>query len=362
MKICIGADICPTAKSEEKFIQGDARYLFTDVLDIVNDSDRFVINLECALTDTDGRIKKCGPHLKASPKCINGLKNLKITDVALSNNHVYDFGIQGLKDTMNVLDGAGIGYMGIGENDTDSRKPYYIRQDGKTIGFINVCEHEYSYALENRMGCNPIEPCLTMADIREAKKNADFVVVLYHGGKEHSGYPSPRLRNLCREMVNNGANAVITQHSHCIGCYEEYNGGHIVYGQGNLHFAYTLDIDSWFTGMLIRLDISDEMKINFFPTKMEGAQIKLAKGKEYDDIMSVFKERNQSLITGEWKKGWLEFCDRVKVEYDCEYANYENEFALDPTERRRKIFSHFLDCEAHTDVLREIFKTWHRED
>ena len=38
-------------------------------------------------------------------------------------------------------------------------------------------------------------------------------------------------------MAENGADVVICQHSHCIGCYEEYQGCYILYGQGNFHFA-----------------------------------------------------------------------------------------------------------------------------
>ena len=105
---------------------------------------------------------------------------------------------------MAALDGAGIPYTGIGENDTDSRKPYYIEAEGKKIGVINVCEHEYTYALPDRIGANPFDPFLTMQDIRECKKNCDFLVAIYHGGKEYCRYPSPRLYNLAHEMVHNG--------------------------------------------------------------------------------------------------------------------------------------------------------------
>jgi hypothetical protein len=75
-----------------------------------------------------------------------------------------------------ALDAAGLPYTGVGENDQDSRKIYYIDLgDGKKLGIVNVTEHEYSYALPNRCGCNPYDPYLTMQDIREAKKNADYV-------------------------------------------------------------------------------------------------------------------------------------------------------------------------------------------
>ncbi|MBO7761282.1 MAG: CapA family protein [Clostridia bacterium] len=221
MKIVLGADLVPFKESEKLFVNGDIEKLFGDVLPILKGADRLIVNLECALTTFDGAITKCGPNLKADPACADTLVKLGVTDVMLSNNHTFDFGTVGLRDTMKHLDRVGLPYTGVGENDTDSRKIYYFEQGGKKFGIVNVCEHEYSYALPNRLGTNPYDPYLTMHDIREAKKNADIVIVIYHGGKEYCRYPSPRLRLLCHEMVECGADVVLTQHIHCIGCYEE---------------------------------------------------------------------------------------------------------------------------------------------
>lgn len=355
MKILIGSDIVPTEQTEQLFIDGDLRGLFGDVCELVKSADRTVINLECALTTSDKGIKKFGPCLKAAPKCADSLKNLGITDVMLSNNHVFDFGIQGLMDTVSNLERVGLAYTGIGKNDTDSRKPYIIEQEEKRIGFINVCEHEYSYALPDRMGTNPFDPFLTMQDIRALKKKVDYVIVLYHGGKEHCRYPSPRLRNLCREMVLCGADVVIAQHSHCIGCYEEYEDGHIVYGQGNFHFCWSNMAETWYTSLLIELEIKKELKIKFIPLLTKEKSIDVAKGEDADEILHAFTKRSQELQNGQWRNGWHAFCVKVQDSYKgalqglCTPETKEN-----ATER----FSHYLDCEAHTDVWKELFPTW----
>ncbi len=362
MKIVIGGDIIPTPNSEKYYLNKDVDYLFTDLMPIVKSADRAIFNLEGALTRSENRIKKFGPHLKGAPECADTMKMFGITDMALSNNHVFDFGIEGLDETLSALKGVGINYMGIGADENACRAPYYIEQDGIKIGFINVCEHEYSYATEDRVGCNPFDPFLTMHDIREAKKNSDYVVVIYHGGKEHCEYPSPRLMRLCHEMVECGANVVLTQHSHCIGCYEEYEGGHIVYGQGNFHFPHMGELpDNWYQGLLVELNITKgNLDFKVHPFILSGAQISLAKGSDYDTIMNAFYERNKTLKNGEWKKGWLEFCQVEKDNYDCDYAKYVQPVAPTPNEARRHVFSHFLDCEAHTDVLRELFVTWNK--
>ena len=356
MKLLIGADIVPTEVTEQLFVEGDKDKLFGKVNGLAKDMDRIIINLECALTDYDGAIKKFGPNLKATPAAVNGIKNFGVTDVALSNNHVFDFGIKGLRDTMETLDKAGIPYMGIGENDEDSRKPYFFELKGKRFCIINVCEHEYTYALPGRIGANPFDPFKTMIDIREARKECDYLIVLYHGGKEYCKYPSPRLRDLCRAMVYHGADVVLTQHSHCVGCYEEYEGGHIVYGQGNFNFVYPDLAEKnplWYTALLVELDIEDKINVKFHPIVCTKTGCDLAEGKEAADIMAGFEERCEELKNGKWRDGWHAFCTDPEREY------YHDKIVnACETDRQKHGFAHYLDCEAHTDVWRELYPTW----
>lgn len=356
MKILIGSDVVPTRENEQIFAAADVKTLFGDVVNLAKSADRIIVNLECALTNSDGAINKFGPNLKAIPEAVNGLRALGVTDVALANNHVFDFGIKGLTDTLEALEGAGLPYMGVGENDTASRAVYTLNCDGKALGIINVCEHEYTYALPNRMGANPYDPYLTMQDIRLAKSLCDFVIVLYHGGKEYCRYPSPRLYNLCHEMVHNGADVVITQHSHCIGCYEQYEGAHIVYGQGNFNFIPydgKEKPEGWYTSLLIELDIEKGVDIAFYPLVTTEYGCDLAKGDAAREIMSGFIRRNAELLDGRWRDGWHAFCVGMKSNYERVLKGFAN-----GTEHDIQFFAHYLDCEAHTDVWRELYPTW----
>ena len=360
MRIFIGADVVPTKErpnreiySESAFVNGEVDLLFSDMLPIMRGADRVIVNLECALTEHDGAIKKIGPNIKASPLCAHTLKLAGVTDCTLANNHVFDYGVKGLLDTTNALKKEGILYTGIGENDRDSRRIHYIEEKGKRVAIVNVCEHEYTYALKDRMGANPFDPFLTMADIRQAKKNADFVVVLYHGGKENCPYPSPRLANACREMAHNGASVVITQHSHCIGCYEEYEGCHILYGQGNFHFALRGEDTPWSQGLAVVLDIGERVGLELYPFVVKDITLSLAKGEEYKEIMEPFFERNEHMKSGQWEKGWQDFCQSVKDFY----IETVNGVGKTKSEDACEYFAHYLDCEAHTDVWRELYKT-----
>ncbi len=355
MKFVIGGDVVPSSKNEQLFIDGDIQALFGETANIAKNADRVLINLECALTKSENGIKKFGPKLKADPRCVDTLKKFGVTDANLANNHVFDFGEEGLRDTLATLKEAGIFYNGVGENDAESRKPYIIEKDGEKVGVINVAEHEYSYALPNRIGANPFDPFLTMQDIRKIKKLADYVIVIYHGGKEMCKYPSPRLMNLCHEMVLCGADVVLCQHSHCIGCYEKYEDGHILYGQGNFCFEHgDGKPEMWYSGLLVEID-TKKNEIEFHPCVLKEYGIDLAKDEAKAKILDEFNSRNEELQNGKWKEGWAAFCDSVKEKYKAVLKGLEAE---DTTEAQTQRFAHYLDCEAHTDVWRELFPTW----
>jgi len=351
MKTLLLGDISPTMVTSPLYEKEDINTLFGDALSLFENKDLILANLECAITDSDVPIKKFGPPLKAPYNTAKVLKALGINYVGLSNNHIFDFGIKGIEDTKKALNDFGITYTGFGENYDDSRKNLVIEKDGEKISIITVCEHEYSYALEDRMGSRPWDEFDTLEDIRNAKKESDRVIVTYHGGKEECRYPSPRLLKLCRAMAKAGADVVLCQHSHCIGCYENYEGCHILYGQGNFHFVKTKvlppeKVEYWTTAFATSYDTKTN-EIEFLPIHSLDDRIELAKGSFKDEVMSAFNLRNEELKNGNWKKGWHDFCKSKEESYKEVIlgGNLDN-------------FAHYLDCEAHTDVWRELYPTW----
>ena len=352
MKISVGGDISIHGSEivEKLFSEQDARSLFQDVPKAWEESDYVLVNLECAITDMDTKIKKFGPNLKAPYGTAEVLKKIGVTHCCLSNNHIFDFGKAGVKDTLAELDKNQIGYTGYGQDEQKARENLYIEKAGQRIAVICVCEHEYSYALPNREGARAYDPYDTNDDIVEAKKNSDFVVVIYHGGKEHSRYPSPRLLKACRSMVKHGADVVLCQHSHCIGCYENYQGAHILYGQGNFHFVFDamMDLQSWKEGLLVELDFTDKCTIKFIPTIIEEGGIRLANPVEKKRILDELQERSASIEDGTWRENWAKTCER--------WPGYKRVIL----EEKADSFSHYIDCEAHLDVLKQIFQTWNQ--
>ena len=356
MKTLFFGDTSPSMKSKESFARKEVDKLFGDVKDFMRESEFTFVNLECAITNETEKIKKFGPGLSAPKETAEILKGLGVSVCGLSNNHVFDFGVKGMKDTIAALEEVNMDYTGFGNNYEDSRKNYVFEKDGEKICIIAVCEHEYSYALENRMGSRPYDEYDTLEDIRDAKKNCDRVIVIYHGGKEFCRYPSPRLRRACRAMVRCGADMVLCQHSHYIGSYEEYEGAHILYGQGNFHFVADSKREGWFTSLAVKYDTKTN-EIEFVPIRCLDDGIALAVGEDKKEILESFAKRNEELKSDEWKRGWHDFCLSVSEGY---INNIKNVALQDAGEVQYQMFGHYLECEAHQDVWRELFPTWNQ--
>ncbi len=352
MQLLICGDVS-IGESSPVFSAQDEKKAFNDIVPVFKKADRVIVNLECAVTEHDVGIEKFGPCLKAPFGTIETLKKAGVTDCALSNNHIFDFGKKGLSDTIAELEKNGINYTGIGKDKDDARKDLIIEYEGKKISVINVCEHEYSYALYNRVGAREFCPFETMDDIAKAKEGSDFVVVIFHGGKEYCAYPSERLVRACRSMVRRGADLVLCQHTHIISCYEQFEGGHIVYGQGNFHFVaqeYGKNNPFWNEGLMIKADFTDKMEIEIIPTIADGLGIRLANERESKEIMDGLKERSKSLVDASYRERFSEFCNQPKFAF---YKFPERLFPADAL----AMFCHYIDCEAHLDVWKELYKT-----
>lgn len=294
MNILIGADFVPTKSNAEYFKKGDIKHLFGEQLTkVFENADYRIFNLEIPLTDKESPISKCGPNLIAQISSINGYKAAGVDLFTLANNHVLDQGKVGLKNTINTLNSAGIGYVGVGNTPNEAAKPFVFDCDGKKIGVYACVEHEFSVVADSSAGANPIDLLESPDHIATLKAQCDYVIVLYHGGKEHYRYPSPNLQKVCRKLVDKGADLVVCQHSHCIGCEERYAKGTIVYGQGNFLFDDS-DDEFWQTGLLI--EIHDDFEISYIPLVKRKETIRLAEGDEAEQIINSFSKRSKEIL------------------------------------------------------------------
>ncbi|NPV51416.1 MAG: CapA family protein [Candidatus Methanofastidiosum sp.] len=292
MQLIIAGDLVPTQSNIDLFSNADITALLgEELLSVWNSADIRIFNLEVPLTDKEDPIDKCGPNLIAPTSTVNGIKALNPSLLTLANNHILDQGMQGFKSTQDILNKNEIPFIGVGENLSEASKPYIFQKDGLKIGIYACAEHEFSIATKNTSGANPFDPLESFDHIVTLKSQCDYVIVLYHGGKEHYRFPSPYLQKVCRKMTEKGADLVVCQHSHCIGAYEQYNGSTIIYGQGNFIFDLS-ESEYWQTGLLVKIIVSGSSRIEFIPICKSGNGIVIANDGQREKILNELEERS----------------------------------------------------------------------
>ena len=121
-------------------------------------------------------------------------------------------------------------------------------------------------------------------------------------------------------MIDLGANAIIVQHSHCPGSYENYKGCHIIYGQGNLIFDWPNKDKPFYKGFLVKLSIREKTysEIEFIPYSQSDNHVGARKlmGKDKDLFLTEIYERSKAIKDDSYvREKWLEFCRMKKHEY-----------------------------------------------
>ncbi len=332
--------------------------------------DLSILNLECPLVQEESPIEKVGPVLGASENCAKGLAALGIDVAGLANNHIFDHGEQGLRNTISACHRAGLKVVGAGEHLAEARRVLCQDVHGVRVGIVAVAEHEFSIALRDRPGANPLDVIEFVRQLRAHKSQLDYVVVLLHGGNEYYPYPSPALQQVCRFMIEEGAHAVLCQHSHCAGSYEVYRGGHIVYGQGNLFFdRFPQKQGEWNRGFLVQLSVTPgrtaEMElIPYIQSDQQPGARRMAVV-EGETFLRELQTRSARVTHEEFiERKWREFCRAKRYLYfsimrghsrPVRFLNRMTHFT-DRLYSRHSLMTlqNVVRCEAHRQVLQTL--------
>jgi poly-gamma-glutamate capsule biosynthesis protein CapA/YwtB (metallophosphatase superfamily) len=260
IKVLITGDFCPTNRIGKYIQDGCYEQIFNDFLPHIKNADLAITNLECPLTSHDTPIQKSGPAIKCAPEAIEALKFAGFGLATMANNHVLDYGEEGVKSTLNACENAGIATVGVGLNAATAKKVFYTKIQDKTIAVYNVAENEFGNTYGNEAGGNALDPVSNFYDIIEARKHCDYLFVIAHGGREHYQLPSPRVQKLYRFFIDSGADAVIAHHTHCYSGYEVYKGKNIFYSLGNFIFDYKKKYQKglWTEGYAVQITLAND--------------------------------------------------------------------------------------------------------
>ena len=249
------------------------------VENVTKKTDILVVNTENPFTSSGNSVKPDVP-LKASPSyipLINGTDGMVIS--ANANNHVFDYGIEGMRDSIKNLDSNGITHIGAGENKQEASKPAVIEKNGHKISIFNYMDsnnfQEYSQSVmpiagDNSPGYSAWDDTTSVNDIKQAKENgSDIILVYMHYGNEYSRSPNEDQIKISHQAIDAGASAVVGAHTHVTQGIEMYNGKPIFYNLGNFMFDQSNPAthSAYFVGFDV---VGDNVTATVYPVYISG--------------------------------------------------------------------------------------------
>ncbi len=228
---------------------------FANVAQVLHDADLAIGNLECAI------VKEGHPEAKAftfrGPVQALPLLKKHFSAVSLANNHSGDWGKRGFSSELELLRENGISFFGGGANARQARRPLLLDAGGKRIAFLG-----YSDYPPRRFAAGPGTPGTAwllekdaVRDIRQAKKQADFVVLFLHWGEDLEPTVTPEQKALGHALIDAGADAIIGGHAHITQDEEWYKDKPIVYSIGNFVFDYYPNDPPVWKAWIVRLTL-----------------------------------------------------------------------------------------------------------
>jgi poly-gamma-glutamate capsule biosynthesis protein CapA/YwtB (metallophosphatase superfamily) len=277
--------------------------LLAPIEPLLGKSDLTVLNLESPLTDQP-YFSPRDPRptvyhntkdyvFSSDTSAVSALKQIGVDAVDVGNNHLYDLLENGVQSTISSLDHAGMNHFGGGANEKNAWAPSIITPKGQKIAFIGcttigqpippATNHDVTYVASDALkkgGAALCEESKLRSAVIQAKRNANIVVVMIHGGFEYVRSPSNNITRLSIAARDSGATLVINHHPHVVGGFLWEKESLIAWSMGNFIF----DQDVWPTfetymltvylreGKVIRAFVDPLMIKDYIPHGLTGEQ------------------------------------------------------------------------------------------
>jgi poly-gamma-glutamate capsule biosynthesis protein CapA/YwtB (metallophosphatase superfamily) len=290
LTIGLAGDVMIGRGVDKSITQKGYSYPWGNVLPVLNSTDINIINLETTLTNSNRIVEKIF-NFKATPDKVITLLRANITLVNLANNHILDFSEEGLKETINVLDEAGIKHVGAGMNAQEAAKPEIIFKNNIRVGVVGFTDNEPSWKVSGeKSGTNYINISKTkdkryaLDIIQRAKERADILVVSIHWGYNMQEEPSSSFIHFAHEIIANGADIIHGHSAHIFQAIEIYQHKLILYDTGDFGDDYIVhdhlrnDLSFFF---LIKTGKQEIDQLNLIPIIINNCQVNLAANENY---------------------------------------------------------------------------------
>ncbi|KKS14890.1 MAG: Poly-gamma-glutamate biosynthesis protein [Candidatus Daviesbacteria bacterium GW2011_GWA1_41_61] len=274
MKILLVGDVMLGRLVNEVLKHEPPGYPWGDTSAIFKKADLRICNLECVISDK-------GQPWTITPK------------ISLANNHVLDYEEEALLDMLETLDRNNIEYAGAGISFVEASS---VAVSDK-IGMIAFTDNEPEWEIGDQPGVFyvPIDledkrAKVLIHQIKEAKKDVDFLIVSAHWGPNWGYRPQPGHLPFAKALIDAGGDLIFGHSCHVFQGIEIYNSKPILYSTGNFIDDYAVDEvernDQSFI-FLVETEGRKIVRLKLYPTVIRNMQACLAKEPELKEI--VFK-------------------------------------------------------------------------
>lgn len=276
IRLLFAGDLYLTELLQDKYRRTGIKAAATEeLLSLLRGADLFILNQEFPFGTTGEAMEEKEYTFRVPPDLVSVPLDLGVDLVTLANNHMLDFGREPLTETLAALDGAGIAHVGAGEDLEAAKALKTFKLRGKTIGFLGasrvIPEASWNASKYGSGLFTTYDATQLVAEIQKAKESCDFVAVLVHWGIERNLYPEEYQKDLARQYIDAGADAVIGSHPHVLQGIEYYKGKPIFYSLGNFIFG-----NGAYESIVVELELLEgETKVRVIPCASEGNQMRL---------------------------------------------------------------------------------------
>lgn len=369
ISVLVAGDFVPYERTIPLVEQNCFDEIFGTTTKITKDVDYSIVNFESPVVLNKAfRIIKTGPNIKCSKKALEAVRFAGFNCVTLANNHFYDYGDIGVKDTIEACSSLEIDYVGGGNNIDEANRILYKKIKDKVVAIINVCENEWSIASESHGGSAPLNFVSVYNNIQLAKDQADFILLIIHGGTEHYNLPSLRMQENYRFFIDAGADAVVNHHQHCYSGYEIYKNKPIFYGIGNFCFDLGRDAPNfWKTGFLVKLFFDKDISFDLIPYLQCDKSPNVSYEVDFSEFRKELEVLNKIILDkNQLKLKFKQLAEKESRNYLINFEpfknrlisslQYRNILPLMCGKQKLRVIYALNRCESHRDLLFEIIK------
>ncbi len=278
---------------EETLQFKEPAYIWGNTLSLLQSADFNLVNLEAALTRSTHEVPKVF-NFKACPERAEALRLAPVHAANLANNHSLDYGLEGLEETLKVLDQAEILHAGAGNNIAEAKKPVITTVKGIKIGIIGCTDNEPSWiATARRPGTRYIEIAPSGLreienEVKDLRGKVDLVILTIHWGPNMRESPSGIFEDFARGAIDAGVDIFHGHSAHIFQGVEIYKSKVILYDTGDFIDDYMVDPSlrndrSFF--FIVEAVKGKILSLRLFPVLIRNCQVNISKGKDRLETM-----------------------------------------------------------------------------